>query len=233
MGSSVTTTRARARARDDEHAQVRAALAAYARGWFPMYDPETAVTHWVQPTERGILPLEDASAPSGFRVSRSLRAVVRSGRFVVTSDTAFGRVIRACADKSLRGDETWLSPDIIALFEALHRTGHAHSVEAWVDHGRGAELVGGLYGLAIGSVFCGESMFCDATRGGSNASKVCLVHLVGHLRRQGFTMLDAQLTNPHLLQFGCYVIDQSVYEERLHTAVKDRRPWGDFVVSRG
>jgi leucyl/phenylalanyl-tRNA--protein transferase len=164
----------------------------YRRGWFPMYDDDSGRVQWVQPRRRAVLPL------GAFRVPRTLRSVVRSRRFEVTSDRAFDLVIQGCATPAPGREKTWLCPEIIGLFEALHRAGLAHSVEAWKD----GVLVGGLYGLAIGSVFCGESMFSRPELGGTNASKVCLVHLAMHLKRRGFTMLDAQLHNPHLEQFG-------------------------------
>jgi leucyl/phenylalanyl-tRNA--protein transferase len=207
----------------DERALVDATLSAYARGWFPMRDPETGVVHWVLPRKRGVIPLDER-----FRVSRSLRSIVRSGRFRITSDKAFGRVLRECAKLNKQRTETWISPEIVKLFDLLHRAGHAHSIEAWLDGPRGPVLVGGLYGLVIGSAFCGESMFSRPELGGSNASKVCLVHLVEHLRRQGFTMLDAQLTNPHLEQFGCFEIDQSDYAEQLYAAAGQAREWGEL-----
>ena len=215
------TTNARDGLTDDERALVSATLWSYARGWFPMCDPRTGVVHWVLPRWRGVIPLDE-----GFRVSRSLRGLVRSGRFRVTSNVAFGRVIRECARVRGQRTETWLCPEIVELFELLHRSGHAHSVEAWRDGPGGPVLVGGLYGLVVGSAFCGESMFTLPERGGSNASKVCLVHLVEHLRARGFTMLDAQLANPHLEQFGCYEIEQDEYVERLNNAAGQGREWG-------
>jgi leucyl/phenylalanyl-tRNA--protein transferase len=194
-----------------------------------MFDPDTEVVHWVQPRRRGVIPLEHEQ----FVISRSLRSVVRSGRFRVTSDLAFGEVVRECAAPGAgQRAETWLCPEIIELFELMHHAGYAHSVEAWVDGDAGPELVGGLYGLVVGTVFCGESMFARPERGGSNASKVCLVHLVEHLRQQRFTMLDAQLSNPHLAQFGCYEIDQGEYAERLFRAASQVREWGVFGSQR-
>ena len=202
---------------------VRETLSTYARGWFPMCDPETGVVHWVQPAERGIIPLDDS-----FRVSRSLRSLVRSGRFHVTGDRAFREVIRACAAPTQRRIDTWINGDIIGLFELLHRCGYAHSIEAWRHGPDGPELVGGLYGLVVGSVFCGESMFSRPERGGSGASKVCLVHLVEHLRRQGFVLLDCQQLNPHLEQFGCYEMTQEEFVEQMESAAGIGAEWGLF-----
>ncbi|HYE62477.1 MAG TPA: leucyl/phenylalanyl-tRNA--protein transferase [Phycisphaerales bacterium] len=220
------TTRARDGLTREERLLVRDTLVSYARGWFPMCDPETGVVHWVQPAQRGVIPLDER-----FRVSRSLRGVVRSGRFRITSNAAFREVIRACAAPTSSRVDTWINDDIAELFHLLHRSGHAHSIEAWVEGERGPELVGGLYGLVVGSAFCGESMFCRPDRGGSNASKVCLVHLVEHLRRQGFTMLDCQLLNPHLEQFGCYEMPQEAFAERMEEAVKVGAEWGRFRVT--
>lgn len=223
------TTRERDGLTREDRSLISEALSSYARGWFPMFDPDTKVVHWVQPRRRGVIPLDEGE----FVVSRSLRSVVKSGKFRVTSNLAFGEVIRECAAPGAgHRAETWLCPEIIELFELLHRSGHAHSVEAWIDRPEGPELVGGLYGLVVGSVFCGESMFARPERGGTNASKVCLVHLVGHLRTQRFTMLDAQLSNPHLLQFGCYEIDQAEYAERLFVAASHAREWGIFGRQR-
>lgn len=189
---------------------VEQVLRHYAQGWFPMADdstPEMRV-RWVQPEARAVIPLDDR-----FVVSRSLRARVRARRFRVSTDEAFERVIRACAGPRPRDTGQWLSQDIIRAFELLHRAGHAHSVEAWLTPAPGEpeRLVGGLYGLAQGSVFSGESMFCRPDLGGTDASKVCLVHLVAHLRRRGFTLLDAQLANAHTDQFGSYEVPRAAY----------------------
>jgi leucyl/phenylalanyl-tRNA--protein transferase len=144
---------------------------------------------------------------AGLRVSRSLRQRVRSGKFTLRCDTAFGAVIRSCAGpRAIEGQpelQTWINAEVIGLFEAFHRAGLAHSVEAWIDgEPGGPRLVGGLYGVSIGRVFCGESMFSRPEIGGRDASKVCLVHLVGHLRRGGFTLLDSQIANPHTESLG-------------------------------
>lgn len=208
-----------------ERGLVSDALTSYARGWFPMYDSDTGVVNWVQPRWRGVIPLDQR-----FRVSRSLRAAVRGGKFTITSDRAFTGVIRACARPRKYEEGTWLDETIMELFELLHMAGHAHSVEAWVQGPRGPVLVGGLYGLVVGSVFCGESMFSDPSRGGTDSSKVCLVHLVEHLRQQGFTLLDAQMHNKHLEQFGCFEMEQAEYAERLFVAAQQVREWGTLQV---
>ena len=205
---------------------VGAALSAYRAGWFPMYMAEEGVVQWVQPRRRSLIPLDER-----FAVSRSLRSVVRSGRFMVTSDEAFEAVIRACAVPGRGRESTWLNEEIVGVFLRFHRAGLAHSVEAWLA-GAGGErtLVGGLYGLALGAIFCGESMFSRPALGGSNASKVCLVHLVEHLRQRGFAALDAQLTNPHLEQFGSHEITQREYALLLRKHSGRALGWAPFEV---
>jgi leucyl/phenylalanyl-tRNA--protein transferase len=202
---------------------VPAAINMYRKGWFPMFDERRRVVEWVQPHERAVLPLDTT-----FHVHRTLRQRVRSGRFRVTCDRAFREVIRACARPAAGREQTWLCDEIIALFDALHDAGHAHSIEAWI----GDELVGGLYGLAIGGAFCGESMFSRPEIGGTDASKVCLVHLVEHLRARGFTLLDAQLHSNHLEQFGLFVAPMSEYLELLRDAVARDVTWGEYEPAR-
>ncbi|MFI4898155.1 MAG: leucyl/phenylalanyl-tRNA--protein transferase [Phycisphaerales bacterium JB059] len=203
----------------------RTLLEAYAVGLFPMGEPGGAL-HWFDPDPRGVIPLE----PGGLRVSRSLRQRVRSGRFEVTSDEAFGEVIRACAAPrpGRDGGETWIDERIIALFDALHDRGHAHSVEAWVRSASGGRtLVGGLYGVHLRGLFAGESMFSRPEQGGTDASKVCLVHLVAHLRERGFTLLDTQFQNDHLRRLGCVEIPRETYRRRLEAAMSAETDWGD------
>lgn len=221
--------------RDRSTLLVDKALALYRQGWFPMFDDERRVVEWVQPHERGLLPLD-----ARFSVPRSLRQRVRSGRFVVTCDRAFGRVIRACGTPAPGRERTWLCEEIIELFEALHAAGHAHSIEAWVPAGAGAggapagggTLVGGLYGLAVGAAFCGESMFSRPDLGGTDASKVCLVHLVEHLRARGFVLLDAQLHNDHLEQFGLFEVAMDAYTGMMADAAKRAVSWDVFDPRR-
>lgn len=201
-----------------EAAILREVLAMYRRGWFPMHDDERGVVEWVQPRSRWLLPLDDK-----FHVGHSLGQRVRSGRYVITCDRAFGEVIRACAEPGRGRERTWLNDDIITLFEGLHRAGHAHSVEAWAGKGE-KTLVGGLYGLALGRVFCGESMFSMAGVG-TDASKVCLVHLVEHLRTRGFVVLDAQLPNPHLAQFGMYEMARDKYLRLVERHGEEKVDW--------
>jgi leucyl/phenylalanyl-tRNA---protein transferase len=199
-------------------------LEAYRRGLFPMGDPDTGDIGWYDPDPRGVIPLE----PGGFRVTRSLRAKVRQGRFEITSDQAFERVIRACA-KPRDEDGVWISEPIVEAYCTLHAHGHAHSVEAWVEGENGeSTLVGGLYGVSVGAAFAGESMFSRPDLGGTDASKVCLVHLVGHLRRAGVVLLDTQFTNPHLEQFGCIEIPRDEYRRQLIGAMEREVGWEPF-----
>ena len=204
---------------------VREALALYRAGWFPMArtprelaqarrrDPGAEVVQWVQPQERGVIPLDER-----FHVPRRLRDRVRSGRFVVTSDVAFGRVIRACGEPRPGREETWLHPEIVAIFELLHEAGHAHSIEAW----RAGELVGGLYGVSLKSAFFGESMFTRVEVGGANASKLCLLELDRRLAAGGYQLLDSQEENAHMAQFGGVLVDYETYMAELESAVESR-----------
>lgn len=195
-------------------------LAMYRRGWFPMARSSRARHEWVQPEERCLIPLD-----SSFHVASSLRSCVRSERFEITADAAFEQVIRRCAEPAPGPRrQTWINAWIIEAFRTLHTAGHAHSIEAWRD----GVLVGGLYGVALGACFGGESMFSRPQLGGRDASKVCLVHLVHHLRRRGFELLDAQIENPHLAQFGAFEIPRAEYLSRLERALRRGPSWLPF-----
>jgi len=190
-------------------------LYAYRHGVFPMAEGRTDdEMFWVRPDPRGILPLED------FHVPTNLQKVVQSDTFEVRSDTAFSEVVSACADRS----STWLSEDIQSLFETLHTWGRAHSVEAYHE----GVLAGGLYGLALGGAFFGESMFYRV----SNASKVALVHLVEQLNAGGFVLLDIQWATDHLRQFGAREISRTAYERRLQQALDTRTIWWPLADAR-
>jgi leucyl/phenylalanyl-tRNA--protein transferase len=193
-------------------------LWAYRRGVFPMADPLTGQMDWYSPDPRGIIPLAE------FHVPDTLARIVRRGGFKLRSDTAFAEVMRECSRPRPGEPLSWIDDRLITAYAALHERGHAHSVEAWSD----AVLVGGLYGVHIGGAFFGESMFVRPEQGGTNASKVCLVHLVEHLRRRGFVLLDTQFTNPHLDQFGCTEIPREEYLALLAEAVDLPVTWGDF-----
>ncbi len=185
-------------------------LKAYASGIFPMADArDDPETFWVEPKTRAILPLD------GFRMSRSLRKTIRSGRFEVTADTAFTDVIAICAESAGDRRETWINADIEEAFCLLHDRGHAHSVECWSVDEKGTKmLVGGLYGLVIGGAFCGESMFSRAR----DASKVALAWLVARLIVGRFVLLDCQFMTDHLASLGAIEISQEEYLDQLHAA---------------
>lgn len=174
-------------------------LRAYRMGIFPMAGPDDEIA-WFSPDPRGVLPIGEFHVPHG------LRRTLRAGRFEVRINTAFGRVMRACAARP----ETWISDTILESYSGLHADGHAHSVETWRD----GRLVGGLYGVAIGGAFFGESMFHHAT----DASKVALCALVERLRERNYSLLDTQWTTPHLLQFGAREIPKSEYLALLEEA---------------
>ena len=176
-------------------------LRAYALGWFPMGTGRRGRIEWFSPDPRGILPLGIFHAPA------RLKRVVRQARFEIRVNTAFEAVMRACSAR----EETWITEDILSSYVALHRLGFAHSVETWQDD----NLVGGLYGVAIGGAFFGESMFHTAT----DASKVALVALVERLRSRGFALLDTQWVTPHLIQFGATEVPRTEYLERLTAAL--------------
>ncbi len=177
-------------------------LEAYGRGIFPWFDETTPILWW-SPDPRAIFELD------GLHVSRSLARTVRSGRFTVTVNQAFGRVIRGCADRP--GQGVWITPEMIDAYTALHRLGYAHSVEVWRD----GELGGGVYGVAVGGLFAGESMFTRIRDG----SKVALVHLVQRLRERGFQLFDVQFLNEHTAGLGAVEIPRSEYLARLRSAV--------------
>jgi leucyl/phenylalanyl-tRNA---protein transferase len=181
-------------------------LGAYAIGVFPMADHRTADSvYWVEPRQRAILPLD------GFRLSRSLRKTIASDRFRVTADTAFDRVIALCAESVADRPDTWINPQIEDSFRLLHRFGHAHSIECWL----GDELAGGLYGLALGRAFFGESMVSRAR----DASKVALAWLVARLRIGGYCLLDCQFQTSHLASLGAIEIERADYMVLLSEAL--------------
>ena len=180
-------------------------LRAYAAGIFPMAegrdDPEI---HWVDPRRRGILPLD------GFHISRSLRRTLLRSGWRVTADTAFAATVESCADR----DETWINDTIFTLYVALHRMGHAHSIEVW----DGSSLIGGVYGVTLGTAFFGESMFSRRT----DASKAALAWCVHRLNAGGFTLFDTQFLTPHLRSLGGIEIPRADYHRRLAAALQSR-----------
>ncbi len=181
-------------------------LRAYSIGLFPMADAaDDPEIFWVEPEMRGILPLD------AFHVSKSLAKLIRKKPFDIRFNTAFDAVVAKCAEEADDRPSTWINVTIKQLYGELHRLGHAHSVEAW----EGETLVGGLYGVSLGSAFFGESMFSRRT----NASKICLVHLVEQLRARGFTLLDTQFTTEHLKTFGAIDLPKAAYGKLLEKAV--------------
>lgn len=182
-------------------------LRAYASGVFPMAehadDPEV---FWVRPEARGVIPLD------AFHVPKSLAKTIRQGRFEIRYDHDFAGVIDGCAETGEGRASTWINAPIREAYLDLHRRGHCHSVEAWRD----GRLVGGLYGVSLGAAFFGESMFSRER----DASKVCLVHLVERLRRQGYVLLDTQFTTEHLKRFGAVDVPRRKYEKLLEAALE-------------
>lgn len=176
-------------------------LCAYRLGIFPMADADGAL-YWYSPDPRCIFEYDR------FRIPRSLRPIIRQGKFEIRVNTAFDEVIRSCA---ARAEGTWISKEIIAVYSALHRAGHAHSVESW----HAGELAGGLYGVALGGAFFGESMFYQV----ASASNVALVLLIERLKARHFTLIDTQWATPHLLRFGALEVSREEYLERLERAL--------------
>ena len=184
----------------------RLLLQGYAMGIFPMADSRAADDiFWVEPRSRAIIPLD------GFHLSRSLRRTLRSGRFTITLDRAFAQVILSCANR----EETWINPDIERAMLALHRLGHAHSIEVWNGPPECADLVGGLYGVKLGRAFFGESMFSRQ----ADSSKVALAWLVARLKAGGYSLLDCQFMTPHLASLGAVAIPRDRYVALLETAL--------------
>ena len=178
-------------------------LQAYATGIFPMAESaEDEEIFWVDPKQRGIMPLDS------FHISRSLKRRILRNAFTIRTNSGFSAVVRACADRPV----TWINEPIFALYRTLHQQGHAHSLELW----DGADLVGGVYGVALGGAFFGESMFSRRT----DASKMALAYLVDHLRRGGFTLFDTQFLTPHLQSLGGVEISRNAYRQRLRQALE-------------
>jgi len=192
-------------------------LDAYSHGIFPwpIFDGADIVVWW-SPDPRAIFELD------GFHASRRLQQTVRSGRFEVTCDRDFAAVIQGCATASDRTHNTWITPEIVTAYEELHRLGHAHSIEVWHE----GRLVGGTYGLAIGGLYAGESMFFRER----DASKVGLYHLIHHLRARGFTLFDIQQLNPHTESLGAIEIPRAEYLRRVGSAIGEKVTFGDALT---
>jgi leucyl/phenylalanyl-tRNA---protein transferase len=188
-------------------------LQAYRVGVFPMAESaKSPGLHWIDPPERGVLPLD------AFHVPRSLAQTVRHKAFEVRVNSAFGQVVASCAAATPDRPDTWINDRILRLYTSLFQMGHAHSVECWKDD----QLVGGLYGVHIGAAFFGESMFSRMT----DASKVALVYLVARLKAGGFRLLDTQFLTTHLSRFGTIAVPKSRYLWMLEAAVSTQ---GDFM----
>jgi leucyl/phenylalanyl-tRNA--protein transferase len=177
-------------------------LRAYALGIFPMAESrDNPQIHWIDPRLRGVFPLD------GFHVSRSLAKTLAKGHFQITTDRDFRGVLTGCADRA----ETWINPTIESLYLDLHRKGHAHSLEVW----NGTRLIGGVYGVTLGTGFFGESMFSRET----DASKIALAFLIQRLKAGGFTLFDTQFITPHLASLGAVEIPRAEYLRRLKKAM--------------
>ena len=185
-------------------------LSAYGMGVFPMADPDGTVG-WYAPDPRAVLPLD------GFHVPKTLAKTVRQRRFEVVADRDFEATMRACAAPAPDRPETWISEELVRAYVALHRAGFAHSVECW----QGGAFAGGLYGVAVGGAFFGESMVSRQR----DASKVALVALVERLRAGGFRLLDTQMSTPHLARFGVVEIARADFERRLAAALAAEADW--------
>jgi leucyl/phenylalanyl-tRNA--protein transferase len=191
---------------------VETLLSAYSQGIFPMADSRNSdEIMWFAPDPRCIIPLD------GFHISKTLARMIRKDVFAVTTDRDFEGVMRACAEPRKADGDTWISDVIVDAYTKLFDMGHAHSVECWKD----GELVGGLYGVSIGGVFCGESMFHRET----DASKVALAHLIARMKRRGFALLDVQFQTPHLKSLGAIEISREAYLQRLDEAIRLKVRW--------
>lgn len=179
---------------------------AYEEGAFPMTMDDGEV-QWFQPRQRALFPID------GIHVSRSLRKVIARGEFDIRFDTSFEQVMRSC----LRPDGNWISEDFIRVYTVIHHEGWGHCCECWYEE----ELVGGVYGIAIGGCFCAESMFHRRT----NASKVALWAMVEQCRELGFNIFDAQIMNPHLQSLGAYEVPHHQYIKMLSQALPTQTPW--------
>lgn len=192
-------------------------LRAYRAGLFPMAETRRGERlYWLDPERRGMLPLD------GFHLPRRLLRTLLSDTFAVTADADFPAVIAGCAAMAPGREDTWINHDIERLFTELHRLGYAHSLETW-NEGR---LVGGLYGVALGGVFFGESMFSRMR----DASKAALVHLVARLRIGGFRLLDTQFVTTHLSQFGAIEVPREDYKAMLAAALDAPAEWPAAVA---
>jgi len=182
-------------------------LKSYSLGIFPMSESfDDPNIYWINPKKRGVIPIND------FKISKNLKKEIKKKKFLITINKNFNAVIKNCAKKTKNRSSTWINKEIIKLYSNLHKIGHAHSIEAWQKN----RLVGGLYGVSLGSAFFGESMFSIV----SNSSKVCLVYLLANLKIKGFRLLDTQFINPHLKKLGAIEISRKKYLKMLGNSLK-------------
>ena len=182
-------------------------LKGYSLGIFPMSESfDDPKIYWINPKKRGVIPIKD------FKISKSLKKEIKKNKFKITINKNFNEVIKNCAKKTKNRPKTWINKKIIDSYSSLHQLGHAHSIEAWFKN----KLVGGLYGVSLGSAFFGESMFSTM----SNASKICLVYLIANLRIKGFILLDTQFINPYLKKLGAVEISRKKYLKILGNSLK-------------
>ncbi|MBL4788955.1 MAG: leucyl/phenylalanyl-tRNA--protein transferase [Kordiimonadaceae bacterium] len=194
-------------------------IEAYSSGLFPMAEGrEDKELFWVDPEERGVIPLDD------FHIPKSLAKHIRQNHFKITLDTVFQDVVKSCSRPARGRETTWISERIETLYTGLFKRGFAHSVEVWEED----ELVGGLYGVSLSGAFFGESMFSTKT----NASKTALVYLVAQLKAGGYFLLDTQFITDHLKQFGAREISREEYKMRLDYALRQKRTeFGQFSIA--
>lgn len=189
----------------DNPLRAESLIYAYAQGYFPMSDEQNGI-QWFNPDPRAIIPIDS------YKPAKSLRPIINKGLFEIRVDTQFEQVMRACSMPRSEDDGVWISEEMIAAYTELHRLGFAHSVEAYLDD----QLVGGLYGIRIGAVFCGESMFSKLP----NSSKVAFHYLIQILKTQNFELLDTQFINDNVLRYGAIEIPRDTYLRQLAKALK-------------
>ena len=187
---------------------------AYRRGIFPWYQGNDPILWW-SPSERCVIDMDD------LHLSKSLRRTLRRQPYTLSTDRDFAAVVRACADPRDDDQGTWITTEIAEAYMALHQLGHAHSVEVWDSE----QLVGGIYGVVVGDIFCGESMFSRV----SDGSKIAMAHLCQALLPRGFSLLDCQIENSHLLSMGAYLLPRDAFLARLAEARKLSLGWPSTV----
>ncbi|WP_417595111.1 leucyl/phenylalanyl-tRNA--protein transferase [Oceanospirillum sp.] len=192
-------------------------LTSYHQGIFPWFNPGEPILWW-SPDPRMVI------FPEHFKIRRSLKKTLRKQPFEITFDTAFAEVLNGCAAARNYTDETWITEEMRSAYQELHQMGHAHSVEAWQD----GKLVGGLYGVAIGRIFCGESMFARAT----DASKVAFVHLIQQLKAWQFELIDCQVYSDHLASFGAEEVDRACFLDYLKQYATAAMPVGHWSLEQ-